>query len=82
MINLGLNVTKALREKVEPCMKTTFVAIAQPFNRFTFLEKKTRVLALIMFYGTKAENISNIVLSCVIYTIINNYACIDYLAFQ
>ena len=62
-------------------MKTTFVAIAQPFNIVTLLEKKTRVLALIMFYGTKAENISNIVLSSGIYTIMKNDVCIDYLAF-
>ena len=39
----------------------------------------TRVLALVMFF----ENIKNAekmfrVLSCVIYTIIRNYVCIDY----
>ena len=35
-----------------------------------------------MFYDTRAENIAHRVLSCVIYTIIKNYVCIDYLASQ
>ena len=47
------------------------------------LKKKiTRVLSLLMIYDTRAENISYTVLSCVIYTIIKIYVCIDYLAFQ
>ena len=35
-----------------------------------------------MFYETIEENISYKVLSCVIYTIIKNYFCIDYLDFR
>ena len=43
---------------------------------------KTRVLALLIFYDTRAYNPKKYfkVLSCVICTIINNYVCIDYLA--
>ena len=44
--------------------------------------QKKRVLELWMFYDTRAENIAHRVLSCVIYTIIKNYVCIDYLASQ
>ena len=40
------------------------------------------MLALVMFYDTRAENISYRVLSCVIYTIINHCVCIDYLSCQ
>ena len=45
------------------------------------LLKKTRVLALLIFYETR-ENPGKVfkVLSCVIYTIISNYLCIYYLA--
>ena len=38
------------------------------------------MLALLMFYGTRNNPKKNFrVLSCVIYTIIRNYVCIDYL---
>ena len=63
-------------------MKTTFGAITQPFIRVTLLKYKTRVLALLIFYETRAENIAYRVLSCVIYTIINNYFCTDYISCQ
>ena len=62
-------------------MKTTFGAITQPYIR-TILEKNnTRVLALFMLYETRKNPRKDFkVLSCVIYTIIRNYVCIDYLA--
>ena len=77
-----MNVNKGFREKVEKCMKTTFGTITQPFIRATLLKNKTRFLALLMFYETKSRNIAYRVLSCVIYTIIKIYACIDYIACQ
>ena len=72
IINKKLNIKKAFREQVSKCIKTTFDAITQPFIRATFSKNKTRVLALLMFYETRAKNISNKLLSCVIYTIIKN----------
>ena len=36
-------------------MKTAFGAITQPFIRATFFKNKRRVLALLMFYETRAE---------------------------
>ena len=81
MINPTLNINKSFKEKITNCMKTTFGAITQPHIR-TILEKNnTRVLALVMFYE-KRKNPKNVfrVLSYVIYTIIRNYICIDYLA--
>ena len=84
MINSGLNVTKEFREQVEKGMHTAFGEITQLFIKATLLKNNTSVLALTLFYETRAENPKKPfrVLSCFIYTIINNYVCIDYLACQ
>ena len=65
-------------------MYTTFVEITQPFIEATLPKKNTSVLALIMFYDTRADNPRKAfrVLSCVIYNIMKNYFCIDYLDFR
>ena len=65
-------------------MYTTFGEITQPFIKSTLSKNNTSVLALIMIYETRADNPKKYfrVLSCVIYTIIKNYVCIDYLACQ
>ena len=82
MIHPNLNINKAFREQVEKIIITIFGAITQNFIIATFSNKKTRVLTLQMLYETRAENISYKVLSCVIYTILKSYVCIDYLACQ
>ena len=82
MINSGLDVNKSFREKVEKYMNTKFFAITKPFIKATLLKKKGKFLSLVMFYDTRAENIAYRVLSCVIYKIIKNYVCIDYLVFK
>ena len=65
-------------------MYATFGEITQPFIKATLTKKNTSVLSLIMFYETRADNPKKDfgVLSCVIYTIIKNYICIYYLAYQ
>ena len=69
------------KEQVNKCMKTTFGAIKQPHIKTTSAKKETRVLALLMFYETRQNPRKAFkVLSCVIYTIISNYVCIDDLA--
>ena len=50
MINPGLNVNKAFREKVEKCVYTTFDEITQPFIKSTLAKNNTSMLALIIFY--------------------------------
>ena len=63
-------------------MNTTFGELTQPFIKTSL--KSTSVLALLLFHETIVEkhNKDSRVLSCVIYTIIENYVCIDYLAFH
>ena len=67
-INPSLNINKSFKYKVTEFMKDTFDAITQPHT--SKKNKKTRVLALLMFYGTrkKPKKVFK-VLSCVIYTI-------------
>ena len=81
MINIGLNVNKSFREKVERYMYNTFGETTQPFIKYTLEKNNTSVLELIMFYETRADNPEKYfrVLSCVIYIIIKNYVCIDYI---
>ena len=83
MINPNLNINKALREQVDKCMNTKFGPITQSHIRATSEKNKTRVLELLMSYETRKNTKKAFrVLSCVIYTIIKNYVCIDYLACQ
>ena len=80
MINPTLSINKSFKEKVTKCVNSTFFEITQQ-HISKILFKKTRVLALLMFYETrKNPNDFFKVLSCVIYEIISNYVCIDYLA--
>ena len=62
-------------------MNNTFGPITQPYIKATLKKHNTKVLALLMFYQTRNNPKKAFkVLSCVIYTIISNYVCIDYLA--
>ena len=84
MINPNLHVNKAFRYQVEKCMNTTFGALTQPLIKSTLYKNNSSVLALLMFCETRGLNPKKTfsVLSCVIYTIIGNYVCIDHLALQ
>ena len=44
----------------------------------------TWVIALVMFYETKTKNPTKVyrVLSCVLYSVIENYVCIEYICFH
>ena len=84
MVNPTLRVNKAFKEQVEKCMNDTFGTLAQTFIRNTIKKKNTCVLTLVMFCETRHKNATKYfrVLSCVIYTIIENYLCIYYLDCQ
>ena len=60
-------------------MNTTFGPITQPHIRAT-LAKKNKSVCIINVYETRKNTKKYFkVLICVIYTIIKNYVCIDYL---
>ena len=81
MINTILNIKKAFREQVDKCTNNTLGEIPQHQIIITLSKKNTRVLELLLFYETRQNPKKySRVLSCVIYTIIRNYDCIDYLA--
>ena len=84
MINTALRVNKAFKEQVENFMNNMFGSLTQPFILKNLKNNNRSVLALLMFHETRAINPEKYfrVLSCVIYTIIDNYIYIDYLAFK
>ena len=65
-------------------MYTTFCGTTQPFINATLAKNNTSVLALVIFYETREDNTNKAyrVLSCVVYTTIKNYVCIDYISCQ
>ena len=80
MINPKLNIIKAFREQMHKCMNNKFVSSKQPFIRATSAKNNKRVLELLMCYETRNNPKKGFkVLSCVIYIMISNYVCIDYI---
>ena len=63
------------------CFRNTFGTDTTSHINTILLKKNTRVLALVIFYENRKTNPRKMfkVLSCVIYTIIDKYVCIDYL---
>ena len=53
-------------------------------NRECMRKKNTCVMPLIMIYENNGEKLKKVytVLSCVVYSLIYNYICIDYLSYQ
>ena len=81
MINPSLHINKVFREKVEKSLIDTFNKNKMETIRDVMKNKYTCGIVLIMFYestGTKTK-ILVMVFSCVLYSIIYNYVCIDYL---
>ena len=79
-MNPNLNTNKDFREQVKVCLKTHLVQIPI-YISVKYYQKKTRVLALVIFYDNSKTITKRMfrVLNCVIYTIISKYICIDYL---
>ena len=84
MIKPNLHVNNAFRDQVEKYVNITFGALTQTWIKTTLSKNNTSVLALLMAHDTRRINPEEAfrVTSCVIYTIIDNYVCIDYLACQ
>ena len=81
MLNPKLNKSEAFKDQVRTCLNNTFGADTNKQINKTLMNRDTGVLALVVFYELGNFNLWKmfIVLSCVIYTIIDRYVCIDYL---
>ena len=81
MLNLHLNMNKGFKDQVKTFLSNTFGADTNRHINKTPMNRYTRVLALLVFYehGTFNPRKMFKVLSCVIWTIIERYVCIDYL---
>ena len=84
MINPSLHVKKVFIKQVEKCLNATFHETTMENIRDFLKNKNTCVITLIMFYGDNGVKPKQMyrVLSCVLYSIIDNYFCIDYLLCQ
>ena len=80
MLNPHLYMNKAFRDQMKTCLSNTFGADTNRHINKTLMNRYTRVLAF-FFNELGTFNPRNFfkVLSCVIYTIIDRYVCIDYL---
>ena len=81
MMNPTLYSNRDFKDQVKLCLKYTFGPNTNSHISRTLQKPNTRVLALVIFYESGKTNIRKllILLSCVIYTIMNKYVCIDYL---
>ena len=81
MINKNLYRNRSFKYQLKVCFKHTFGPYTISHINKALQKKNTRVLALVIFYENGKTIIRKLfrVLSCVIYTIIDKYVCIDYL---
>ena len=81
MINPTFNRNRDFKDQVKVCLKNTFGPDTNSHIAKTSAKKNKIVLALVIFYESGKKIIRKLfrVLSCVIYTIVGKYFCIDYL---
>ena len=81
MCNPTLFRHKVFKEQVKLCLKDTFGADKNKQINVILKRPNTRVIALIHIYEHGSFSTIKMfkVLSCVVYTIIDKYVCIDYL---
>ena len=81
MMNPNLNRNRSFKDQVKVCLKKKFGPDTNTHIAKRLSKNNTRVLALVIFYESGEKIIRKMfrVLSCVIYTIIDKYVCIDYL---
>ena len=81
MCNPTLYKHKIFKDQVKSCLGNTFIADTNKHINDILLRPNTRVIALIVNYehgGFSTRKLFK-VLICVVYTIIDEYVCIDYL---
>ena len=81
MFNPTLYTNKVFRELVKVCLSNTFGKDINKHINNILLKRNTRVITLVVHYEHGNLNTRKMfkVLSCVLYTIIDRYVCIDYL---
>ena len=81
MCNPTLFRHKVLKEQVKICLRDTFGTDTNKQINVILKRPNTRVIALIVNYENVSYSTRKMfkVLSCVVYTIIDKYVCIDYL---
>ena len=84
MFNPTLHTNKFFKEQVKACLSNTFGADTNKHINKILLNRNTREITLVAYYEHGNLNSRKIfkVLSCVIYTIIDRYVCIDYLCIE
>ena len=81
MCNPTLYIHKVFKDQLKSCLNNTFGADTNKQINVILLIPNTRVIALIVNYEHGSFSTRKLVkvLSCVVYTIIYKYVCIDYL---
>ena len=81
MCNPHLHINEMFTKQVKACLSKTFGDDTNKQINLIMKQPNTRVFALIMIYeqGQNQTEKRFKVLSCVIYTMIDKYVCIDYL---
>ena len=84
MINPLLHINNVFITKAQKCLVCSFSIKTIKTIKNCLTKKNTSVMVLIMIYKNVIISIKNvlILLSCVVYTLIDNYVCIDYLSCQ
>ena len=84
MVNPTLNGNKVLRNQVEQCLKYKLHSSTMSGIKNTTKKENICVIALVMFYENITTNPMKMfrVLSCVVYSVIENYVCINDLGCQ
>ena len=82
MINPSLKFNNVFRIKFEKCLSLSFYARTMKTIKYCLTNKNTCVMELIMIYENNGEIPKKVyrVLSCVVYSLIDNYICIEYLS--
>ena len=78
MVNPELNINKAFKEQVESNMTNSFSGKTIMTARKGFKKGNTCIISIIMFY----DDINNMIFkvsSSIVYCIMENYACVDYI---
>ena len=84
MINPSLHLNKGFREKVQKYLGCSFSIKTMKTIKNCLMKNNTYIMALIIIYENNGKDIKTVykVLICVVYTLIENYVCIEYLSCQ